>query len=545
MSEQLYSIKEQTLTDIGDALRRKHGETEWIDVVTSETIADGMKVSKTPNATGFETSDGSHPAMSANNESIWDVVTISGASSIKVKMYAETDSCSDYCTFVFEGEVTELPEGISWTNGYGGTGKYSGYKEFSFDGDTVTFCFHRFNVLFFIDGFGYYAEITGYDADGNELVEGEIIIKTTPTEIKRTYNSSEMAQAIDDIEVGEILPEEAFNISGNCMYRFAYGGWDWFIEDYGARVTTKDVGSAGNMFDDSKVESIPFDINFAVSTSSRTIDNMFRDCINLKSIPKINNCVVSSSSYLFNGCRSLRELPSDIETWFDWSYIESLTSGYSGTQSNMFNGCWSLRSVPAGFLNHGNPVANYNYSYFSNAFNSCYVLDELVNMPIPYTATWTSNAFSNFVTSYRLKTLTFAMPDGVPYVMKRKRQTIDLSKYNGYMTDTFANREKILNYNSGITADKEVKDDATYQALKNDPDWFATKAEYSRYNHDSAVATINSLPDTSAYLATAGGTNTIKFTGAAGSATDGGAINTLTEEEIAVATAKGWTVTLS
>lgn len=66
----------------------------------------------------------------------------------------------------------------------------------------------------------------------------------------------------------------------------------------------------------------------------------------------------------------------------------------------------------------------------------------------------------------------------------------------------------------------------------------------SVYNHDSAVETINSLPDTSAYLASAGGTNTIKFKGDSGSATDGGAINTLTEEEIAVATAKGWTVTL-
>ena len=80
--------------------------------------------------------------------------------------------------------------------------------------------------------------------------------------------------------------------------------------------------------------------------------------------------------------------------------------------------------------------------------------------------------------------------------------------------------------------------------LKNDSDWFTTNVAYRRYNHDSAVATINSLPDTSAYLASASGTNTIKFNGAAGSATDGGAINTLTEEEIAVATAKGWTVTL-
>jgi hypothetical protein len=97
---------------------------------------------------------------------------------------------------------------------------------------------------------------------------------------------------------------------------------------------------------------------------------------------------------------------------------------------------------------------------------------------------------------------------------------------------------------NGITEDKFVYDDLTYQALKDDPDWFTYKIAYSRYNHDSAVNTINSLPDTSAYLATAGGTNTIKFRGEAGSATDGGAISTLTEEEIAVATAKGWTVTL-
>lgn len=34
------------------------------------------------------------------------------------------------------------------------------------------------------------------------------------------------------------------------------------------------------------------------------------------------------------------------------------------------------------------------------------------------------------------------------------------------------------------------------------------------------------------------------LTGKAGSKTDGGAINTMTAEEIAVAAAKGWTVTL-
>jgi hypothetical protein len=68
---------------------------------------------------------------------------------------------------------------------------------------------------------------------------------------------------------------------------------------------------------------------------------------------------------------------------------------------------------------------------------------------------------------------------------------------------------------------------------------------YSRYNHDSAVETINSLPDTSAYLAENGGTNTIQFNSVSGKLTDGGAINTLTEEEIAVAVARGWTVSFT
>ena len=144
----------------------------------------------------------------------------------------------------------------------------------------------------------------------------------------------------------------------------------------------------------------------------------------------------------------------------------------------------------------------------------------------------------------RMKNLIFAtQEDGSPYAVRWNRQAIGLNNYVGYVNSTYY--ANLLNHNSGITKDKEVYNDATYQALKNDPDWYANGIKYSRYNHDSAVATINSLPDTSAYLATAGGTNTIIFMGQSGELTDGGAINTLTPEEIAVATAKGWTVTIN
>ena len=209
----------------------------------------------------------------------------------------------------------------------------------------------------------------------------------------------------------------------------------------------------------------------------------------------------------------------------------------------MFMNCYSLRSFPMSIIKSGNPRALYEKSNMYYSFAKCYSLDELINLPIPYTTIWSTNAFDyTFYYCSRLKDIIFKTnDDGTPIIMEWKKQTIELSSI-GYCMKS-SNKENILNYNSGITADKEVTDDASYQALKNDPDWFTCDIKYSRYNHDSAVRTINSLPDTSAYLATAKGTNTIKFKGAAGSATDGGAINTLTEEEIAVATAKGWTVT--
>ena len=116
-----------------------------------------------------------------------------------------------------------------------------------------------------------------------------------------------------------------------------------------------------------------------------------------------------------------------------------------------------------------------------------------------------------------------------------KNQSIDLTNEVGYASTTYT--DMTSRYNSGITEDKEVKDDATYQALKNDEDWYSKDFKYSRYNKTSAIETISTLPDVSA-----GSGNTIKFRGGCGSLTDGGAINTMTDAEIAVAAAKGWTV---
>lgn len=286
-------------------------------------------------------------------------------------------------------------------------------------------------------------------------------------------------------------------------------------------------------------DEIPCDIHLNV-TSYISFGSMFQNCYNLKHLPKIVGNVVQPSNIksIFAGCYHLQEIPED---YFDnWNFTR-MHSVNSASASGVFSSCYSLRKIPQKFLTEGySGIQNSGtYSPYANGFSSCHALDEIVGVELPKSVC-TSNMFSGaFSATSRLKRMVFAMnEDGTPQTRKWKSQAISLSANVGY-----ASQQKYITDYSGISASKLVSDDATYQALKDDPDWFTLDMNYSRYNHDSAVETINSLPDTSEYLATAGGTNTISFRGDAGALTDGGAINTLTEAEIAVATAKGWSVT--
>ena len=344
---------------------------------------------------------------------------------------------------------------------------------------------------------------------------------------------------------GGSVEVEPIVLTGACNYACAGAIASKYIELFGSTVSTKDIFNATNMFMSYSLEEIPFDINIKPNQKYVDIGDIFHGATKLKVLPKINNYTFYNMIGMFQDCQNLREIPQDYFDNWDFSVVENSTSAYLHYHSRMFAGCYSLRKLPLDWVKHMNPATNATSTLYYSGFNQCYVLDELINIPIPYIANWTSNGFSYMVyMCYRLRNLTFETnEDRSPLVKNWKSQIIDLSTTIGYSGSDYYNTY-ILNYNSGITADKEVKDDATYQALKDDPDWFTGNYNYSRYNKTSAINTINSLPDTSAYLATAGGTNTIKFKGAAGALTDGGAINTLAEEEIAVATAKGWTVSM-
>lgn len=385
--------------------------------------------------------------------------------------------------------------------------------------------------------------------DSNLIAIGNAIREKNGTE--ETYKPREMAEAILAIttggDSGEYFSDEDLVFSGDCSYLFAYDKWKSVLEKEKSRLQMNDVTSVAYLFSNSTYEDLSW-LTINCDESSSVVIRatyIFEKCRNLKKLPTFNNLMfyTNQSSSFFYDCNNLTDTDGLIR------FFSNATYSASNPQSNYyFYNCYSLRNIDAVMpcikKAWEKNASNYYFNY-GGMFNGCASLDEINNLYVNPNAASTSNRLSSVVSyCYRLKNFTFETnEDGTPLVWQAKSQTLDLSDVGYYNYSN--NKNNILNYNSGITPDKEVVSVDDYHALKNDPDWFVGHMKCSRYNHDSAVNTINSLPDTSAYLAANGGTNTIKFKGAAGELTDGGAINTLTAEEIAVATAKGWTVTLT
>lgn len=359
----------------------------------------------------------------------------------------------------------------------------------------------------------------------------------------------QMPNEIRNISSGGGTNIEPIVLTGDQSY--GCSGWlsGEYIKRYGNTISTVNVENANSMFEHSSASKIPFAINFkADGTDKYNMGYMFFSASKLKELPIINNARPYGLQEFCNNCNQLREVPERWADNWDLSYLQNSTSANMG---KMFYSCSSLRKVPTSFLQkvYHKKASFSDNTLYSYMFGYCYNLDEIKGMPVIQGPLTTDTMTSMFNHNTCLKSFTFATnEDGTAKIAQWKKQMLNLSTSIGYYElASYYNRDDNL-YNSGRTIEDCIYNDATYQLNKNNPNAYVAgyKAEnpiqYSLYNHDSAVETINSLPDCSAYCGA--DMNTIKFEGQAGSATEGGAINTLTEEEIAVATAKGWTVSL-
>lgn len=526
MAKKLY--EENNIKDIAAAIREKTGETRQEDV-----LADHYTL-KTSNMTGHDSK-----VVNSIGEKLDTTFKIEGAVSIKIEYSSK---------YIWGNTIVPTLQinGTSYSSKqYTSTDSSGGNAPVVVEvaGNSVTIFYQPVGSDSLV---GFYSEIRGYDAEGNI-----INVQVGKEEVPNTFKVSEMANAVRSIGG---LPEEAFKISGNCSYKFAYGGWNWYIDTFKDKIITENITALNYMFYyNSELAKVPFQINI---TNAASFEYAFSYMHKLSTAPEIRGTLSwstsTSFSNIFASCDSIRNLdgvfvPEMMEGFSDLK----ITSQYSCPKTNnMFSYNYSLRKVPDWFysfkLNETSTAfPSYSSGLYYYTFNYCAVLENILNLPAWRCAgAQTSNMFNYTCNGCsRLTNFTFeTQADGTPYEVKWKSQTIDLSQNIGYAaSDTY-----ILSYNSGITKDKEVWNDATYQTNKNDPDWYGRSVEYSRYNLESAIATINSLPDTSAYLASAGGTNTIKFKKNSGLNTDGGGITAdAMAEASAIAASKGWTVSIA
>lgn len=355
---------------------------------------------------------------------------------------------------------------------------------------------------------------------------------------------AQMVTAIEGIETGgssggtEIEP---IVLTGAQNYGCAGALGAAFIEMFPDKVSTEAITSASNMFYQSPLKQVPFDINFK-SGKTCLVSSMFEGS-GVETLPAFNNLAMYDGGGGFiAGANYVREVPDGFDDTWDWSYVQT---GIKSVGTGCFSRCSSLRYItPSVLKNMGycGATAYYSHPYYQ-MFYYCYHLDAIQNLGVCFGTLTSSNIFNQaFYQCSSLKEFYFEFED---YDLKQPKTanwagvTIDLSSYVGYFQNTPVNF-----YNSGRSLDTRVIDAITYQSLKWNPDWWTSDIRFSRYNRDSAILTIQSLPDCSEYqTANSKGTNTIKFKGASGESTDGGAINTMDEAYITLAANKGWTVT--
>lgn len=367
---------------------------------------------------------------------------------------------------------------------------------------------------------------------------GDAVRQKSGTTEKMTLD--QMATAVNELSVGPT--DEDLTFTGDLRYFNYKSKLNKIFKKYGNRIKFKDVSSFNRAFSKGLETELPYVISGGASNHISTdVSYMFSEHNKLKKIGELKDIMPSSVGCMFDSCWDLRELPK-ITDW-DFSYLHQWNSD---NFYHMFSNCFSLRKIPPELLKElwNSETQQYNYVLYEN-FSYCCALDELRGLPLGNKSrTYTSNRWSRPSGLYRIKDILFeTQEDGTPYTLSQKSMTISIDESYGWCPPD--SEGSLLNHNSGITKDKAVNSVETYQALKNDPDWYSTSKDYSRYNRQSAINTIATLPDTSAYLTANGGTNSIQFPSGLGRLTDAGGVDTLTPEEIAVATAKGWTVSYS
>lgn len=370
------------------------------------------------------------------------------------------------------------------------------------------------------------------------------------------YKVEDMANAIDELPDGGLeVPEEAFLLEPNCYGYFAHGHefepHQTFLDMYGDKITTSGITDARYMFyQNSDVKRAPFKLNF--STSAVEMSYMFTEATSLKELPTFGKAKPSNMYRMFANT-AIEEIPDNFGDW-DFSALT-----YAAT---MFAACNNLLHIPSSLMKGLTIDSTNTYKMWTYSFNIMHHLSEAIDLPptTKSTSNVTSTDQTNFRELCRINRFAFLKnDDGTVKTCRYRNQKIDLSDTAGYSNNnTFITLPLEFNVcydpinNRYLETIEEVT--ARYNELKDNELWYAQSENtvtydgktlnlallFSRYNHDSAAETAATI-----WKNLYSGTNTLMLKNYSGACTDGGGINNLTTEEIAVAASNGWTIALS
>lgn len=358
------------------------------------------------------------------------------------------------------------------------------------------------------------------------------------------YKPSEMAAAISNLPTGG-GDTETINFSADISYLFAGDGGSALYEAVKNKnlVFTNVRYGRGVFYGMPTYDTItPFTIHLLQGMYNAPGNVDFRGFYEGSSV--VSNIIIDPPIEGAFG--------TEFQNFFTQSLLKNIDLSCIDTNYPIFG-----KSCATGLFNKSGYLRSINFTnspqrYFGGSnndilytatFSHCFDLDSIEDL---YTTKYTTFSGGTFDNCSHLAKLTFKTASPTDAKNPYYGSDIDLSTVGYYtnVSEGYIEDSASLHYGNNPlftkslvreNAAKEITNATTYAELKNDPDAWTTNVAYSRYNKTSAKETLISLP----YIKEA---HTIKFKGEAGSATDGGAIKDLTSSEIAVATAKKWTV---
>ena len=276
-------------------------------------------------------------------------------------------------------------------------------------------------------------------------------------------------------------------------------------------------GTKSNRTDFTKyyISSSITEINLIDTSNATTMDQMFYNCQRLKTLPLLDTRKVTNMSYMFNHCKKLIELPPFITT--NVTSMSSMLSGCDSLKSiplldtsnvttmhSMFTGCDNLESIPQ--LNTNNVTT------MNSMFSGCI---KLTTIPLLNTNNVTS-MISMFRDCSALTT--------IPLLDTSNVTTMNSMFYNcnNLTSIPHCNVSKVTNLEGMFAYCYSLKSILMY-GMKVKFDISAS----TQFEQSDLVTILNNLGTvTSNTTLTMGSTNLAK----------------LTNEDKAIATAKGWTL---